>query len=90
MTSVVLEEEELARYGYDYENRMVSVSSLRGSETTEAISYIYDGDNVIAEYDDTGTLIAKYIYGPGIDEPHDAIYCVQFYRSRGLSPGYFH
>jgi len=31
--------------------------------------YLYDGDQLIAEYDGSGNLITKYIYGPGIDEP---------------------
>lgn len=30
--------------------------------------YCYDGDQVIAEYEN-GTLKRKFIYGPGIDEP---------------------
>jgi RHS repeat-associated protein len=31
--------------------------------------YCYDGDQVIAEYNGSGTLLRKFIYGPGIDEP---------------------
>ena len=31
--------------------------------------YCYDGDQVIAEYDGSNTLLRKFIYGPGIDEP---------------------
>jgi len=31
--------------------------------------YAYDGAQVIAEYDGTDTLLRKFIYGPGIDEP---------------------
>ena len=34
--------------------------------------YCYDGGHVIAEYDGThgtSTLLRKYIYGPGVDEP---------------------
>jgi RHS repeat-associated protein len=31
--------------------------------------YVYDGDQIIAEYDGSGTLQKKYVYGPGIDEP---------------------
>jgi hypothetical protein len=31
--------------------------------------YCYDGDQVIAEYDGSDTLLQKFIYGPGIDEP---------------------
>ncbi len=33
------------------------------------MDYIYDGNNIIAEYNGNGTLIAKYVYGPNIDEP---------------------
>jgi len=39
--------------------------ALHDSRTTE---YCYDGDQVIAEYEGT-TLVRKFIYGPGIDEP---------------------
>ena len=31
--------------------------------------YVYDGGNVIAEYDGNGNLLRKYIHGPCIDEP---------------------
>ena len=32
------------------------------------VKYVYDGDHVIAEYDDSG-LLRKYIYGARVDEP---------------------
>ena len=41
------------------------VSRTVGGETR---SYCYDGDRVIAEYDGSGTLLRRYVYGPGIDE----------------------
>lgn len=31
--------------------------------------YLYDGGQVIAEYDGNNNLLRKYIYGPGIDQP---------------------
>ncbi len=31
--------------------------------------YVYDGDQVIAEYDGSDNLLRKFVYGPGIDEP---------------------
>jgi RHS repeat-associated protein len=31
--------------------------------------YVYDGDDVIAEYDGNNNLLRKYIYGPCTDEP---------------------
>ena len=54
-------------YEYDYLGRRISKTT--GGVTTE---YVYDGDQVIAEYDDSGgsmQLARKFIYGPGIDEP---------------------
>jgi hypothetical protein len=36
-----------------------------GGTTTR---FLYDGDQVLAETDASGTLQAKYVYGPGIDE----------------------
>jgi len=33
------------------------------------MKYVYDGDHIIAEYDATGALVHKYIYGPGVDQP---------------------
>ncbi len=46
-----------------YQNRI--------SKTVNGITthYAYDGSNVIAEYNDSGTMLRRYIYGPGIDEP---------------------
>ena len=38
-------------------------------ETETSTKFIYDGFHVIAEYDGGGTLLCKYVYGPGIDEP---------------------
>jgi RHS repeat-associated protein len=32
-------------------------------------NYVYDGANVVGEYSSTGTLLAKYTQGSGIDQP---------------------
>jgi len=58
--------EKTAQYTYDYLGRRVS-KTLHASQTT--IHYAYDGDQIVAEYDGNGTLLRKFIYGPGIDEP---------------------
>ena len=57
-------ENSIATYSYDYLGRRVS-KTVSGT-TTE---YCYDGDQVIAEYTGGGTLLRKFVYGPGIDEP---------------------
>ena len=54
----------VASYKYDYQGRRVSKTV--GGNTTK---YCYDGDQVIAEYDGNDTLVRKFVYGPGIDEP---------------------
>ena len=34
------------------------------------VQLLYDGDNLVAEYDAYyGTLLRRYVYGPGTDEP---------------------
>jgi len=71
-------------YAYDAENRLVGATTLLyssmytydpfgrriskkvGSVTT---SYVHDGDQVIVEYDGSGQMLRRYIYGPGIDQP---------------------
>jgi YD repeat-containing protein len=72
-------------YGYDFENRLTSVSAPGGltasyaydpfgrriSKTVNGVTtqYLYDGMNIIKEYDGSGTLLATYVHGPGIDQP---------------------
>ncbi|HIJ71300.1 MAG TPA: hypothetical protein HPP87_08050 [Planctomycetes bacterium] len=51
-------------YEYDFLGRRIAKTA--GGVRTE---YVYDGDQVIAEYNSSGTLLRKFIYGPGIDEP---------------------
>ena len=46
-----------------------TLSAVEGQGTVPDMVYLYDGDQLIAEYDGSGNLITKYIYGPGIDEP---------------------
>jgi len=40
-----------------------------GGSPSSTVKYCYDGHQVIAEYDGSDTLLRKYVYGPGIDEP---------------------
>ena len=39
------------------------------ADGTNTIQYLYDNDRAVAEYNGSGTLLRKYIYGPGLDEP---------------------
>ncbi len=76
-------------YAYDYENRLISASKsgttatykydVFGRRVTKddgggtITNFIYDGDQIIAEYDGSGNLLGTYIYGTGIDEPISTI-----------------
>lgn len=70
-------------YGYDIENRLVSASGARTAALTWdplgrlfAVSapsgttqFLYDGDELIAEYNSAGTLLRRYVHSGGADDP---------------------
>jgi RHS repeat-associated protein len=66
-------------YTYDYTNRMITAGSatlsydpvdrlyqVAGSTT---VRFVYDGADIIAEYNTSGAVVRRYVHGPGIDEP---------------------
>lgn len=70
-------------YLYDVENRLVSASGTRnatlrydplgrlyetvgGGNTTR---FLYDGDELVAEYDGSGNMLRRYVHGIGTDDP---------------------
>ena len=71
-------------YTYDAENRLVG-SSLAGgtsltydplgrlwqtsSPTNGTTQFLYDGDKLAAEYNSSGTVLRRYTWGSGVDEP---------------------
>ena len=70
-------------FGYDTENRLTSASGAKNASLTydplgrlfevtsgaNTTRFVYDGDRLIAEYSGSGTLLRRYVHGPGIDEP---------------------
>ena len=67
-------------YAYDPENRLLQANDVQfaydgfGRRTVKESGgaktlYVYDGDQVIAEYNQSGSLLRKFVYGTGIDEP---------------------
>jgi len=71
-------------FTYDIENRLVTaVSATRTSglrydplgrlyETTGASGttrYLYDGDELVAEFNSAGTLLRRYVHGSSVDDP---------------------
>jgi len=57
-----------AVYKYDPLGRRIS-KVVTTSDSPLTTYYVYDNEDIIAEYDETGTLIKTYLHGPGIDEP---------------------
>lgn len=70
-------------YVYDAENRLVSASGTKSATltydplgrlfqvtaTSGTTRFLYDGDRQVAEYNATGTLLRRFVHGPGVDEP---------------------
>ncbi len=69
-------------YTYDAENRLVVASNgvqltwdplgrlyETYSPTTGTTRFLYSGDELVAEYDGAGTMLRRYIHGPGEDDP---------------------
>jgi RHS repeat-associated protein len=54
----------VASYKYDPFGRRIE-KNINGVIT----KYLYDEEDIIAEYDGNNQLVAHYIHGPGIDEP---------------------
>src|SRR3989339_1350775 len=52
-------------YGYDSAGRRIE----KAYDGQTVMKYLYDGGQIIAEYDGSGSLLHKYIYGPGVDQP---------------------
>ncbi len=50
---------------YDASNRLASYTPPSAATT----QFLYDGSDIIAEYDTSGTVLRRYVFGPGSDEP---------------------
>jgi RHS repeat-associated protein len=71
-------------YAYDYENRLVGIDYPDGGFSAYAYDalgrriwtdenglitkFVYDGSNVLMEFNDNGSLRARYTFGLGVDE----------------------
>ncbi|WP_445369953.1 RHS repeat-associated core domain-containing protein (plasmid) [Methylomonas sp. BW4-1] len=71
-------------YAYNLDNQLTSANKTgsanslaydgagRLSQTTLAgvvTNLSYDGSDLVAEYNSTGTLLRRYVHGPGVDQP---------------------
>lgn len=71
-------------YTYDSENKLTRINFPTGSSATykydalgrriekniagEVTRYVYDRQDILFEYSGTGTVNARYVHGPGVDE----------------------
>ena len=51
---------------YRYDGLGRRIEKVANGQTTR---YIYDGEDILLEYDGANVLQARYTHGPGIDEP---------------------
>jgi RHS repeat-associated protein len=52
-------------YIYDADGRRIE----KKYDGVTQVKFVYDGDECVAEYNAAGSLLRKYVFGPGIDEP---------------------
>jgi len=85
-------------FAYDLENRLIGVSGsasmtlgydpkgrLQQTASSSTEQYLYDGDNLIVEYDASGNVLRRYVPGQGVDET------LVWYEGSGLStPNWLH
>lgn len=67
-----------ASLAYDPDGRLFSTTTVGNTVTR----YLYDGVNVIGEYDNAGTLLRRYVFGGGADE------VLARYNGSGTTPEY--
>ena len=87
-------------YEYDVENMLVAASrpgmsasflydplGRRSAKTANGAttSFLHDGVEEIADYDASGTLLRRYVHGPGVDE-----YLVMYVGSGTANKSYYH
>jgi len=66
-------------YAYDVANRLTSVTGATlsydvGGRLAQTVAsattvFLYDGADLIGEYDDQAALLRRYVHGPDVDEP---------------------
>jgi RHS repeat-associated protein len=84
-------------YIYDVENRLVSATGSTSASvvydplgrlfqtsggSAGITQFLYDGDNLVAEYSSTNTLLRRYMHGPGADE------AIGWFEGTGITMGF--
>ncbi|MBI9019938.1 MAG: RHS repeat-associated core domain-containing protein [Verrucomicrobia bacterium] len=66
-------------YSYDVLGRRAS-----RTEGTNVEQYVYDGNQIVADLDESGTILRSYIWGPGIDN----LLAITIYNATGTNTCY--
>ncbi len=76
--------EGTATYLYDTDNRLITSTTPTATTTLDYdalgrlariargswhLNLLYDGQNLVGEYDSAGTLLRRYVHGSGVDDP---------------------
>jgi RHS repeat-associated protein len=57
-------------YTYDVKNRLIAetVIPVGGAHNATVVRFVYNGDNIGLQFDGSGTLRHRYLYGPAVDQ----------------------
>src|SRR5262249_46536698 len=57
-------------YTYDVKNRLIAetVIPVGGAPNAAVVRFVYNGDNIALQFDGSGTLRHRYLYGPAVDQ----------------------
>jgi RHS repeat-associated protein len=92
----------VTNFVYDAENRLVSASGAKNatltydpmgrlfqiSSASATTQFLYDGDQLVAEYNGSGTLLHRYVHGPASDDPFLWYEGAGLATRRGLFPNH--
>jgi RHS repeat-associated protein len=75
-------------FAYDPFGRRIkkTVSPSGGGSGEETTNYVYDGQNIILEYNQAGIITTRYTHGPNIDEP----LAIEITGATATTPYYYH
>jgi RHS repeat-associated protein len=75
-------------FAYDPFGRRIkkTVSPSGGGSGEETTNYVYDGQNIILEYDQAGIITTRYTHWPNIDEPLS----IEITGATAFTPYYYH
>jgi RHS repeat-associated protein len=81
LSSVTLPDQSVVTFKYDPMGRRIQKASASGTT-----NYLYEGADIAEEVDATGTVLARYAMGPGIDQPLSMLRsgATSYYEADGL------